>query len=374
MTVRAVRNLANLHQSASTARVLNLSRVWSDHGRTAGWRTAPLFHNPVLNRALLLKHRLRRDEVDRFRIRRTVATKIILPIDHGDLRVGGRYLFVNQTGFDRTLEESFGISPSHPDRRTLALIDELPGLDPFLLREQLRRHGHTPDPCYFNVSEADLAGMSAFIAAEIAPLVDLSLGPDFDLEASNPVARLTAKIMSNSPGEDMSALGQTLLLEPHEYEAGVFCWKGFLYYKWSLQTITGQIGSVMDSLRRVRPTGRVDGQQQAAIGRSRDQLRRRILVNCEATAGMLRVYDQAFIGLAAEGRPMAFRDFLKDAPVLFSRLGDRLGALQHIVSFWTYRMAPGRPAPDADELLDLLSDFELSLAGYQRSERPALAA
>ncbi|MDP3404970.1 MAG: hypothetical protein Q8S03_09780 [Brevundimonas sp.] len=374
MTDRAVRNLANLRKSASTARVLNLLRVWRDHGGTDGWRDAPLFRNPLLNRALLLKHRLRRDEVDRFRVRRTVATKIILPIDDGDLRVGGRYVFVNQTGFDRTLEESFGIPPGHPDRRILALIDDLPGLDPFLLREQLRRHGHTPDACYFNVSEADLASMAAFVSAEIAPLVDLSLGPDCDLEASNPVARLTSKIMSNSPGEDMSMLGQTLMLKPDEYEEGVFCWKGFLYYKWSLQALTGQIGGVMDSVRRVRPSGRVDAEQLAAISRARDQVRRRILLTCEATAAMLRVYDEAFQGLAAEGRPMAFREFLKDAPVLFSRLGERLGALQHIVSFWTYRMAPGRPAPDPDELIDLLTDFDLSLAGQERSVRPALAA
>ncbi len=374
MTHRSVRNLANLKKSASTARVLNLARVAQEHGQREGWRRAPLFSNPALNRAVILKHRLRRDEIDQFRIRRAVATKIILPIDDGDLRVGGRYLFVNQTGFDRTLEASFGIGPAHPDRRILALIDELPGLDPFLLREQLRRHGHTPDPCYFNVSEADLARMAAFVAAEIRPLVDLSIGPDCDLDAVSPVARLTAKIMSSSPGEDMSALGRTLMLEPQEYDEGVFCWKGFLYYKWALQGIAGEIGGVLDGVRRVRPSGRVDAEQHATIDRARAQVRRRIVLTCDATTEMLRVYDDAFRGLTAEGRSTAFRDFLRDAPGLFSRLGDRLGVLQHIVSFWTYRMADGKVPPGADELIDLLSDFELSLAGHDRPERRALAA
>jgi hypothetical protein len=37
-------------------------------------------------------------------------------------------------------------------------------------------------------------------------------------------------------------------------------------------------------------------------------------------------------------------------------------------------MAPGRPPPDPDELIDLLTDFDLSLAGQERSVRPALAA
>ncbi|MES2861067.1 MAG: hypothetical protein V4701_06310 [Pseudomonadota bacterium] len=374
MTDRAVRNLANLRQSASTARVLNLLTVAQEHGAEPGWRDRPLFKNPMLNRALIIKHRLRRNEVDRFHVRRPVATKIILPVDGGDLRMGGRYLFVGQKGFERTLAESFGIGDGHPDHRILSLIDALPGLDPFLLREQLRRNGHTPDPCYFNVSDADLARMTAFVAEQITPLVDLSLGPDADLSADNPVARLTAKILSNSAGDDMSALGMTLQLEPDEYDEGVFCWKGFLYYKWALQSVTSQIVEVMEGLRCVRPHGRIDANQYAALDRGRAQVRRRILLTCEAASDMLRVYDDAFRGLTEEGRPTAFRDFLRDAPILFSRLGERLGAVQHIISFWRYRVTPDKLAPSADELIDLLNDFELSLSGYEAPDRLALAA
>ena len=374
MTERAFRNLDNLRVSASTARVLNLLRVGAEHGRTDGWRDAPLFENATLNRCLIIKHRLRRNEVDEFRVRRYVATKIILPIDGADLRVGGRYIFVDQIGFDQMLEQSLGIGPSHPDRRVLSLIDELPSLDPFLLREQLRRNGHSPDACYFNVSEADMMRMAEFVSREITPLVELSIGPDADLAAENPIARLTAKIMSNSAGEDMSALGQTLMLRPDEYEEGIFCWKGFLYYKWALQAITGDIGWVVDSVRRVKPRGRAEPDQSVAINRAKEQVRRRILLTCEATADMLRVYDDAFHGLTREGRPTAFRDFLRDAPILFARLGERLGAIQHIVSFWRFRMTGDRSAPDAEELLDLLADFETSLSGRERPDALSMAA
>lgn len=374
MTDRAVRNLDNLRTSASTARVLNLLRVSHDHGRSEGWRSAPMFENLTLNNCLLVKHRLRRNEVDEFRVRRYVATKIILPIDGADLRVGGRYIFVDQVGFDKMLEQSLGVGPSHPDRRILSLIDELPSLDPFLLREQLRRNGHAPDPCYFNISEADLLRMTEFMAHEITPLVALSMGPGAGQAGENPVARLTAKIMSNSAGEDMSALGQTLMLAPGEYEEGIFCWKGFLYYKWSLQRITGDIGWVVDSVRRARPRGRVDAEQHVAIDRAKELVRRRILITCEATADMLRVYDDAFTALTCDGNPTAFRDFLRDAPILFARLGERLGAIQHIISFWRFRMTGDKAAPNAEELLDLLADFETSLSGRERPDALALAA
>lgn len=101
----------------------------------------------MLNRGLIIKHRLRRDEVDVFRVRRQVATKIVLPIDDRDLRAGGRFLFVDQIGFDRALQQTLGIGVDHPDRRTFELIAALPGFDPFLLREQLRRHELMPAPC-----------------------------------------------------------------------------------------------------------------------------------------------------------------------------------------------------------------------------------
>jgi len=363
MTDRSIRNLANLKGTASTARVLNLSRVHREHGNSEAWRDAPLFSNPLLNRAMILKHRLRRDEIDRFRLRRYVATKIILPIDAEDLRVGGRYVFVGEMGFEIIMAQAFGIGPDHPDLHTLKVMDALPGLDPFLLREQLRRNGISPASCYFNLSEADLRAMVAFVGDEITPLVDLSLGPDWDLMAENPVARLTDKILSNSAGEDLCALGQTLRLAPEEYEEGIFCWKGFLYYKWVLRGVVGDIGAVMEGVRTAKPRGRPTAQQSVVLSRSRELVRRRILVTCDTTAEMLKVYDDAYRGLTQEGRPTAFRDFLRDAPHLFAKLGERLGAVQHIVSFWKYRMTKGRPQLSPEELIDLLADFEISLTG-----------
>jgi hypothetical protein len=363
MTDRTIRNLANLRGSASTARVLNLTRVHREHGQTEAWAAEPLFQNPVLNRAMILKHRLRRDETDRFRLRRYVATKIILPIDADDLRVGGRYLFVGENGFDKAMVQAFGIGSDHPDLHTLKVMDGLPGLDPFLLREQLKRNGVNPAACYFNLSEADLHAMMTFVGEEISPLVDLSLGGSGDLTAENPVARLTDKILSNSAGADLSALGQTLKLAPHEYDEGIFCWKGFLYYKWVLRGVIGDVGAVMEAVRTAKPQGRPNSQQSVALTRGRETVRRRILSTCDSTAAMLRVYDDAFRNLTQEGRPTAFRDFLLDAPHLFAKLGERLGAVQHIVSFWNYRMAKGKPAPSPDELIDLLADFEVSLTG-----------
>lgn len=367
MTDRAIRNLAHLKRSASTARVLNLLKVADEHDRTDDWIARPMFQTPALNAALVIKHRLRRNEIDAFTSRRQVATKVVIPIDSEDLKSGGRYVFVNQRGFEAALQETFGVDADHPDVRVLRLMDELPSLDPFLLREQLRRAGVDPAPCYFALSEADLDRMTAFVEGEIEPLVTLSLGPD--VVAVGSARKMAATILSNRSGARMEALRETLRLDPDQYEEGVFCWKGFLYYKWALKSLMAEVLGVADAVWSVRPVGPVDAHAREYLDRGREVLRRRILKTCEDAHDTLAIYDRAYAALTVEGRPTAFRDFLLEAPAMFSRLGEQLGTIQHVVSFWRFRFAPGAAQVGVEELIDIFMDFETGLRGR---EDPAL--
>jgi len=86
-------------------------------------------------------------------------------------------------------------------------------------------------------------------------------------------------------------------------------------------------------------------------------------VACETVRLTLKIYDDAFADLTVNGQPKAFREFLLNAPNLFFELGERLGAVEHIVSFWRYRFPVGRPIRvNAEELVDLFSDFETSIS------------
>lgn len=376
MTDRAVRNLDHLRASASTARVLNLLRVWEENGdsradgapRNPEWAARPIFRTPALNRSLVIKHRLRRNETDLFTGRRQVATKLVIPIDDEDLKTGGRYVFVNQIGFERMMAEAFGLGADHPDIETLRQIDKLPSLDPFLLREQLRRCGLDPAPCYFSISDGDLQRMTAFVRGQIEPLVSLSLGRDTVAVASDSAARMAAKILSNTPGDQLEALRETLRLAPEQYQEGVFCWKGFLYYKWTLSTLLSEVATVAEQVRTIKPAGKVDRSAREYLTRSRAVLRGRIIRTCDEVSRTLSVYDDAYARLTEAGQPTAFRDFLLDAPSLFARLGDQLGAVQHIVSYWRFRFGPSAHPPAVEELMDIFMDFETGLLG--RGESP----
>ena len=76
---------------------------------------------------------------------------------------------VGETGFDDSAEELFGdsLKPGQRDRQVLDLLDELPSLDPFLLREHLKRHGFEPARGYFAITDADLTRMFDYVRSEI---------------------------------------------------------------------------------------------------------------------------------------------------------------------------------------------------------------
>jgi len=360
MTDRAIRNLAHLRRSASTARVLNLLQIYLEHGAEEEWSRRPLFRTPALNRCLIIKHRLRRNETDCFPLGRQTATKVVLPLDSSELKSGGHYVFIGQRGFEQVMQAAFGIHAGHPDLLTFDLLDRLPSLDPFLLREQLKRGGVEPAQCYFSISESDLQRMGRFVENEIRPLVTQCVG--HDLEAVGSTERLAGKIMSNDPHDRMEELRLTLRLDPEDYQEGVFCWKGFLYYKWILTSLKTEAEAVAAGIQTVLPIGRLDREARIALDRRRVALRDRIMETCDEAGRMLGIYDVAYAGLAVEGRPAAFRDFLLDAPRLFARLGDQLGAIQHVVSFWRYRFGPDAPLVSVEELIDIFVDFETGLA------------
>ncbi|WP_374575705.1 hypothetical protein [Phenylobacterium sp.] len=366
MSFREVRSLSHLRHSASTTRALNLLSVWEKHGKdglTAGYGARPFFTNPVLNRAIILKHRLRQDELDAFGHGRGDATKVILPIDPTNLRAGGRSFFVNQRGYESLLTE-IGTSRPDADRRDQALLDvldELPSLDPFLMRERLKRDGFEPDRCYFDLSEADHRRIFDFLRRELDPLITLTFA-DVEARLGEKSSKLAAKVLTNAGVSDLEPLRLGLGMGVDEFSEGMFSWMGFIYYKWTLNDLLPRIKPVADQIEAVRPFGPSSLEEREYVYRIRSMLSQGIIRACETVRRTLAIYDDAYDSLTRRGEPQAFRNFLLRAPRLFFDLGQRLGAVHHIISFWTFRFPNGaRSRIGVHELMDLLADFENSL-------------
>ncbi|MEO6339157.1 MAG: hypothetical protein ABIO39_03875 [Caulobacteraceae bacterium] len=360
---RSVRRLTDLAQSASTARVLNLVAIHTKLGEDPELAAAPFFKNRLLDRSIILKHRLRPHEYGDFATPRPSVTKVLIPIDTNDLRAGAHSFFVGQKDFDQIATSVFGddLKPGSRDRRVLDLIDGLPSLDPFLLRENLRSNDIEPARAYFGISEADILRMFEFVRGEVMALVSLSSdgGPGAYAHAS----RLVEKLLSNAPDSGFEPLKQTLKLSDKEYLDGVFSWRGFLYYKWVLGDLAGPIRQVREEIISIQGRGPKTSESSEYIPQAKKRLQASIDQTCGSVQAMLDVYNKAYASLTVDGKPTGFRDFLLSAPGMFASLGEQLGAIQHIVSFWRFRFAPGKPRLiSPEELMDVLLDFEDSMA------------
>jgi len=349
---RSVRFLSALG-GASTSRVLNLYRISADHADDPEHAEKPLFLSALINRSFLLKHRIRADEAYLFPCPKAVATKIIIPFDFSDLRAGGRSLFVDQRGYCDMLRSAGNYSGDALDRDlwVLRLMNAVPSLDPFLLREHLRNNNIEVSPTYFAISEGDQTLMYDFVRKEMSRLVVLAGGGD----ASG--SRLVTAMLSNRIDEKLEPLRLTLGLTGNDFREGVFSWRGFLYYKWSMGKFWPDVMGVLRDINAIQPVGGQTPEQKVYLASARRNIIDRVRDNGNEVNKALAVYDASFGDLVENQSPRKFRDFLLSAPYMFLELGEKLGAISHIVSFWRYRFSPGSAHIDSEELAAIFQDF-----------------
>ena len=178
-------------------------------------------------------------------------------------------------------------------------------------------------------------------------------------------------MLSGQVNEKLEPLRMTLGLSGADFREGAFGWRGFLYYKWAMQSFWPDVMGILREIKDIQPHGPVS----ADAARSRSPPPSAASSSwCATTASMCTrcwtIYDESFAGLIASSAPKTFRDFLLSAPFLFLELGEKMGAISHIVSFWRYRFPQGQPAlADAEELGVIFQDFASGFA--ERSKEAA---
>lgn len=360
------RDLSLIRASGSTARVLNLSMVAERHGEDADYLAKPLFKNRKLNRAIILKHAVRKHERNLFNRPRTTATKIIIPFAAQQLELGGVSILVGEERWDKLLREAAGNYDDNADFEAdcdlLRILDSLPSFDPFLLRERLRHAGIEPARCYFEIAEADVGRMRAFVGREISQLIQLAFAGGSN--AMDMSSKLAEKLMTDETAKSLDPLRLTLRLSGDDYIEGVFAWKGFLYYRWVMEEFKPQLDQFRAQFGACRVSGASEIERKTLA-----ESRRRIMAHMELAVRRvnesLRKYNDAFQALS-DGQPGAFRTFLLEAPSMFIPIGEAVGVVKHIHSFWRFRFPPSAiMMMDGDEAVELFHEFQSTLDGIQ---------
>ena len=350
-----VRSLKAILATASSARILNLHALAAEQPADPGYVSNPMFVHPVLNRAIIVKHNVAPGDEAKIAPRRFNATKVIFPFDPTDLNLGGQFLFVDQPDFIAALTRrlEYGGRALERDVAVLRILDRLPTLDPFLVCEALARQHVGVDRCYYRFSEADKAQMLGFVESQMESLIKLCFG---ELEPSDRRTKHLAQLLLADGGSaELAPLKATLQMNDEDFSEAMFAWKAFLYYRWRAQTLGTGLKSTLRSLAKISGR-RYDTDVLRFVVSAKTLLEGAITKAWREIGQTLRLYDRAYQGLTQDHKPESFRRFLSEGSSLFMELGERVGRLEQVVSFWIYRLEQ-HPGMSPDEVMDAMRDL-----------------
>jgi hypothetical protein len=368
-----VRNLKAMVATSSSARILNLHGLSVEPPDDPAYMAKPMFVHPLLNRVILAKHNVAPGEEERIAPRRFNATKIIFPFDPDDLNLGGQFLFVDQIDFLVALTRRLDYGDRLLDRdvAVLRILDRLPTLDPFLVREALAKQQIEVDQSYYRLSPADKEQMLGFVESQMESLIRLCFA---DLDPSDARTRRMSKLLlSDGDSADLAPLKATLQMDDEDFSEAMFAWKAFLYYRWRAQTLGPVMKSVLKSISKLTRR-RYDEDSKIIVLRAKGLLEDAITDAWREISQTLKLYDTAYLGLTEDHKPEKFRRFLSDGSSLFIGLGERIGRLEQVASFWTYRLDQ-HANMSPDEVMDNLRDLLQGLGVWpaEATDGPATA-
>jgi hypothetical protein len=368
-----VQSLRHITARASSARVLDLHWLAKEYALDPEHRARPLFTHPVLNRTIIVKHHPRPGEIE-VGDDRPVVTKIIFPFDPEDLDLGGQFLLTGDAELAEKLTRYLDYREEgdlERDRARLGVIDRLPTLDPFLLREALAAQGSDVAPCYFRLTADDRKEMGEFVAHQVETLIGLCFAGSVVSEAQ--AKRLSDLILSGGEDPELDPLREALRMAPGAFAEAMFCWKAVLYYRWRARGLGPELKATLKSIAGVQ-LSRFDPHAARFVRAALEQLSDHIR-DCERRiAERFFAYDKVFEALTAQRTPEPFRRFLTQGPVVFADIGGSMGRLEQIISYWAYQFPGGRTrdlSPEAifDSLRNLLEALSIGLSPARPERR-----
>jgi hypothetical protein len=128
---------------------------------------------------------------------------------------------------------------------------------------------------------------------------------------------------------------------------------------------------VLREIKEIIPQGAISDQQRAYLVSTKRTIIEMVRDNNQHISKVLDIYDESFSELVASNSPNTFRGFLLSASSMFLDLGEKMGAISHIVSFWRYRFPKCQPVLiDAEELSIIFQDFTSGFAERTRDNSP----
>ena len=310
---------------------------------------AQFFRNKPLNAVVLIKDTV---PVNERNGGRHTGTKLYFPFDENNIYQGGRSIFIHDSSLRQAIVGKLGKETVQKelldeDMRILGVLDRLPSLDPFLMKDVFRLEGIPMNDAYFEVSAEAWQEIETFILQRFEPLVAAAF-PDA-MSSDDKARQLVEKIWEASDLKALQPLVEAFRLPQGEALEIFAAWKGIIFYSFEYERLQARLVELFKWLMEIK----------VPFGAKTPEERKEFLVNLEIAKKQLRsewqviesivreyqgAYDKAF---KQKTSLTDFLAFLRKSGAAYWDLGNSLGKAGQAIYCWNVIASrfPGHKLP-----------------------------
>lgn len=311
-----------MHGGPSTA--LNVSKI--TRALTEG---DPFFETSSLNRCIIFKYPNFNVEIAgdastdyggknaALSDEKPVETAIYIPNDEEFLQDGGYAIYIRQKGSEELLERYVGVSADTDsqamvnDIAKLKMIDEIPSLDPFLLKTAFERDKIKINPAYLAVGQKEEDAIKRVISDKVRPIVSKALG--FDPQGSHDKSQRFIDAIWDPSIPEAALFIEAFKIEK-EAVANVFsAWKGVSFYQYQFSRNRVLIAEILKWFKSEQSIP-IDFRQNKHFAEQQNMFKANIqkrTINVLSNINQIfKDFDGCYANFIDDGDPIPFRNFL----------------------------------------------------------------
>lgn len=323
-----------------------------------------LFTTAFLNRAILVKtfesNRQLPGAIGGHQEGGVARTLIYLPYDAERPGDGGEALPYTSDNLRRLgeLRDAAGQSWArglHDDDAILGMLDALPTLNPFLVREAFRRAGRAVPTAYLELDPAVAARVRRRLDSRVRPLVLAAFGTK-PQDVAEHVDATVDSLLSPEGEAPLRELSNALQIDPKTAPEAFSAWTGIAFFEDELQRLKPSIERLARWLaHEAAPGAHLPKSERHEFNTLLRRVRGTARERWREVRQILEDYRESYIALVFENKPGPFVHFLRQSRRRYLRIADLYGAFeQSVYALNHYRdhFGPGAFPPKAlQELL-----------------------
>ena len=267
---------------------------------------------------------------------RPVETAIYIPNDEEFLQDGGYAIYIRQKASEDLLEQYVGVSTKSnseamtSDLAKLKIIDEIPSLDPFLLKTAFERDKIDINPAYLSVGAKEEAAIKRVISDKVRPIVSKALG--FEAKSGVDKAQRFIDAIWDPTIPEAALFIEAFKIEKSEVGNVFSAWKGVSFYQYQFARNRVLIAEILMWFKSEQSVP-IDFRQNKHYAEQQKMFKASIqkrMINILSQINQIfKDFDGCYSNFIEAGDPVPFRNFLVTSHSRYWLLGYCCTCLVH---------------------------------------------